>query len=394
MKILVLNTGSSTVKFSLIESEGEQTLVEGLEDWSASPARFTLKRAGAEPVISQQPANDSASAVKQVLSELTKLLGGTHDVAAVGHRVVHGGPNHVRSERITDATRASLEQLREMAPLHNRVNLDGIRAAEQAWPDVPQIAVFDTAFHATLSETARTYPVPSQWTNDWGLRRYGFHGISVAYCTGRATQMLGRQPEGLRLVVCHLGNGCSVTGVRDGKSVDTSMGYTPLDGLMMGTRSGSVDPGLLIHALREKGLNADDLERILNRESGLLGVSGVSGDMRAVAEAASKGNDKARLAIAIFVHRLKQTIGAMTATLGGLDALVFTAGIGEHSAAVREETCRGLEYLGLELDKTANAVCKPDVDIALPGSKARILVIGTREDLMIVREVVRVLKTK
>ena len=255
-----------------------------------------------------------------------------------------------------------------MAPLHNRVNLDGIEAATQAWPTVPQVAVYDTAFHATLAEAVRTYPVPAQWTNDWGLRRYGFHGISVAYCARGAAEMLGHKADGLRLVVCHLGNGASVTAVCDGKSVDTSMGYTPLDGIMMGMRSGSVDPGLLIYTIRHKGLGADDLERILNRESGLLGVSGISGDMRMVEKAANKGDARARLAIDIFVHRLKQTIGAMTTTLGGLDALVFTAGIGEHSATLRAAACRGLEFLGLELDTAKNASCRPDIDIASPNS--------------------------
>jgi acetate kinase len=233
--------------------------------------------------------------------------------------------------------------------------------------------------------------VPYHWTSDWKLRRYGFHGLSVAYCADRAAKMLGTRSASSRLVICHLGNGCSVSAVRDGRSVDTSMGFTPLDGLVMGTRSGSVDPGLLLYVLRHKSLSADDLDRVLNRESGLLGVSGVTSDMRGLSAAASGGNKQAQRALAVFVHRLRQTIGGMAATLGGVDALVFTAGIGEHAADIRAATCAGLEFLGARLDTKANAVCRPDDDVATPDASCRILVIATREDLTIVRETVRVL---
>ncbi len=344
MKVLVINTGSSTVKFGLIESDGEAVLLEGLADWSARPARLEVRRAGASAENRTLDAGRHADAVARILEHLA--LG---DVAAVGHRVVHGGPEFRASVRVTPEVKARLAELTELAPLHVPVNLEGIEAAEKALPDVPQVAVFDTAFHATLSEVARTYAIPYDWTTQ-GLRRYGFHGLSHAYCAGRAEQLLGRGPAGLRLILCHLGNGASLCAVRDGVSVDTSMGFTPLEGIVMGTRSGSVDPGLLVHVLRRKGLTADDLDRVLNRASGLLGVSGVSGDMRQVQEAAKAGNVRARLAFDVFVHRLRQGIGAMAATLGGLDALVFTAGIGEHSAEVRAAACRGLEFLGLEID--------------------------------------------
>jgi acetate kinase len=257
---------------------------------------------------------------------------------------------------------------------------------------VPQVAVFDTAFHATIPPAGRTYALPYAWTTDWGLRRYGFHGISHAYCAGRAAEMLRRDPaRGLRLVICHLGNGCSVSAVRDGTCRETSMGFTPLEGLMMGTRSGSVDPGLLLHVLRRKGVSAEQLDQVLNHESGLLGVSGVASDMRQVLAAAAAGNPRAELALEIFALRVRQTVGAMTATLGGIDALVFTAGVGEHAAEVRARACAGLECLGLELDPTANAQCRPDADVATAGSRGRILVIATREELVIMRETVRTL---
>ena len=370
MNVLVLNTGSSTVKYSLLESDSEQTLLEDQLDW-----------AGADP----------SSALAQVLTELAERLRGT-TVAAVGHRVVHGGAAHTRSERVTDALLNSLSGLAELAPLHNPLNVEGMRAARKAWPDVPHVAVFDTAFHATIPEEARTYPVPSRWTQEWAIRRYGFHGLSVAYCADRAARILRRTPDGLRLIVAHLGNGVSLTAVRDGRSIDTTMGFTPLEGVMMGTRSGSVDPGALLYLLRHKGLSVDDLDRALNRESGLLGVSGDSGDMRQVQEAAKGGSARARLALEMYGHRLRQAIGALAATLGGLDVLVFTAGIGEHSAAMRAAACRGLEFMGVQLDDRANTACKPDADVAAASSKVRVLVIATREDLTIVRETVRVVR--
>jgi acetate kinase len=389
MKILVLNAGSSTVKFSVIESEGELPLLDGVADWSSRPARLTVRRSQAEPEVHTLPEVGHGVAVTRILQRLHEQQA---DIAGIGHRIVHGGPVYTTSVRITPEVKARLAELTDLAPLHVPVNLEGIESAEAAWPEVPQVAVFDTAFHATLSEAARTYPVPYAWTHDWQLRRYGFHGLSHAYCADRAARMLGRDPGGLRLVIAHLGNGCSMTAVRGGVCVDTSMGFTPLDGLMMGTRSGAVDPGLLLYVLRHKGLTADDLDRVLNRESGLLGVSGVSGDMRQVQEAAHKGDARAVLALDVYVHRLRKTIGAMAVTLGGVDALVFTAGVGEHAAAIREAACRGLECLGLQLDADRNAHCNPDADVATPGSRGRILVVATREDLTIVRETVRVLR--
>ena len=394
MKVLVCNAGSSTLKFSLFEAEQEQLLADGLIDWTTKPARLRLRRAGQNEVRAELMVAKHADAITRILDDLqsgssSSLRRGT-DVHAVGHRVVHGGDRYSAAVRITPEVKRAIGELAELAPLHNPASLECITAFENALPGVPQVAAFDTAFHATLPEAARTYPVPRQWTHDWRIRRYGFHGLSHAYCTDRATEMIGRSD--LRLIVAHLGNGASVSAVHDGVCVETSMGFTPLEGLMMGTRSGNVDPGVLIYLLRHKGLDADLLDRALNHESGLLGVSGVSSDMRQVL-AALPQNPDARLAIDIYVHRVRQTIGAMAATLGGVDGLVFTAGVGENSPEIRERACENLGFLGLTLSRNANRECKPDADIAAPGSPGRILVIATREDLTIVRATRQLIST-
>ncbi len=410
MKILVCNAGSSTLKFSLFEAEDERLLADGLIDWTTRPAQLTLRRAaplpqgegsdrtvGQREVRAELTVGQHADAIARILNDLqtgpSAPLRGQSDLQAVGHRVVHGGDRYSAAVRITAEVKRTIGELAELAPLHNPASLQCIMAMEQVLPTVPQVAAFDTAFHATLSETARTYAVPRKWTRDWSIRRYGFHGLSHSYCAGRAAQMISkgreargeRRPQPLRLIIAHLGNGASVSAVRDGVCVDTSMGFTPLEGLMMGTRSGTVDPGLLIYLLRQKGLDADRLDHALNHESGLLGVSGVSSDMRQVLAALPHQAD-ARLAIDMYVHRIRQTIGAMAAALGGVDGLAFTAGVGENSPQIRERVCENLGFLGLTLDRNANRECKPDADIAAPASPARILVIATREDLTIVRE--------
>jgi acetate kinase len=392
--VLVLNTGSSSLKYSLFESAGERLLGDGIADWSRQPARLTVRRPGHADTRCELTLNHHGDAVRRVLTELTSgpepLLRNLSEIAAVGHRVVHGGSRYTASVLVTPKVKRAIGELSELAPLHNTANLDGIEAAETALPGVPQVVAFDTAFHATMPPAAHVYPLPYAWYSEWGLRRYGFHGLSHAYCTTRAAEMLKKPTVG-RLVICHLGNGCSVSAVADGRCVDTSMGFTPLDGLMMGTRSGSVDPGLLLYVLRRRGQSADDLDRVLNKESGLLGVSGLSSDMRQLLAAIRDGNERARLALDIYAHRVRQTIGAMTATLGGIDALVFTAGIGENAAEVRARICTGLEGLGLLLDAAANGRCRPDADVAAADSPGRILILATREDLMIVREAVRLL---
>ena len=310
-------------------------------------------------------------------------------MAAVGHRIVHGGDFHT-SVHITSAVRERISALAELAPLHNPPGLETLAAAESLLPDVPHVAVFDTAFHATLPAAAHTYPLPYVWTEDFGIRRYGFHGLSHAYCAGRAAELLARPVEELRLVICHLGHGCSASAVLHGRSLDTTMGFTPLDGLMMATRSGSLDPGILTHIQLKRGLDARAIEEALNRFSGLRGVSGISGDMREVLAAARAGHQRARLAVDLYAHRVRQAIGALVVTLAGIDALVFTAGVGENSAEIRAATCLGLGCLGLELDADANARCRPDADVARRNAVARILVLAAREDLAMLSDVVRV----
>jgi acetate kinase len=267
-------------------------------------------------------------------------------------------------------------------------------AAEELLPDVPHVAVFDTTFHATLTPDAYTYPVPHKWTDQWGIRRFGFHGLSHAYCARRAAEMLGQGADDARFVICHLGHGCSVAAVRGRRCVDTTMGFTPLDGLMMATRSGSIDPGIVLHVQQHHGVTVEEVEASLNRKSGLLGVSGVAGDMRQVCAAAAAGNERACLAIAMYTRRVRQAIGAFTVTLGGVDALVFTAGVGENSSEIRKDICTGLECLGLRLSRAANETCKPDADISSDNSQGRILVIATREDITMLREIVKVLAGK
>ena len=332
------------------------------------------------------PWKGHAQAVKRFVADLPDRSA----LAAVGHRVVHGG-QFTSSVRITPEIRSRIMALVDLAPLHNPPSLETLAAAEAELPGVPQVAVFDTSFHATLPPEAYTYPVPESWRRDWGIRRFGFHGLSHAYCARRAAEMLRRPAEELRLVICHLGHGCSAAAVCGGRSVDTTMGFTPLEGLMMATRSGSIDPSIVLHVQQHHGLTAEQVETALNHESGLLGVSGISADMRQVLAAAREGQDRAQLALAVYARRIRQAIGALAVTMGGLDALVFTAGVGEHAGEVREATCVGLECLGLELSAEANSVCRPDADVAASSSRARILVIATREDLTMLHEVLQVL---
>ena len=383
-KILVCNAGSSSLKFSLFDAEDEVLLADGAIDWLRKPAQLVFRAANRPELREELKVKKHADAVARILDDLqTADLLCPDELQAVGHRVVHGGDRYTSAVRIDAEVKRTIQELTELAPLHNPASLEGIDALEQVLPNVPQVATFDTAFHATLPEAARTYPLPQKWTREWGIRRYGFHGLSHSYCSTEVTKRIGR--PNLRVVIAHLGNGASVSAVRDGVCVDTSMGFTPLEGLMMATRSGTIDPGLLIYLLRRKGLDIQELDNALNHESGLLGVSGLSSDLRQILSELPHNPD-ARLAVDVYVHRIVQTIGAMTATLGGIDALVFTAGVGERSAEIRKRVCEKLKYLGLELDSAANENSQPDCDIATPASAARILVISTREDLTIMRE--------
>jgi acetate kinase len=371
LALLILNAGSSSLKFSVIDPDNLHVWTQGtieLQTGYGDAVQHAI--ADAESVAR----SDRAAAI-----------------VALAHRVVHGGTRFIEAVRITPKVRAALNQLTELAPLHNPPSLEAIDAALAELPAKPHVAVFDTAFHATILPESRTYPLPYEWSERWGLRRFGFHGLNHEYCAQRAAEMLRRSPDGLRLVVAHLGSGASVTAIADGQSVDTSMGFTPLEGLMMGTRSGSIDPGLLLHLERTCGVSAEELDRVLNHESGLLGVSGVSSDMRSVVDAAGAGNERAALAVRMFVHRARQAIGAMAVTLGRVDALVFTAGIGEHSPRIRAAICDGLSLLGLELDADLNASTRPDGVVSSSTSRGTILVITAREDVTMARAAMRCL---
>jgi acetate kinase len=405
VSILVINAGSSSLKFGLFDSAAALTLASGLVDWRGRQDMATLSLQVKDQAESrrQLTVSDFNNAAEHVLRAL-KDAGLTGDdretIAAVGHRVVHGGARFRESVRIDDTVKQGIRELAELAPLHNPPALAAINASEAALPSVPHIAIFDTSFFATLPPSAFIYPLPYAWYTDWGVRRFGFHGISHAYCAQRAAEMLAQRrtdcqsipqpPSGSRLIVCHLGNGCSATAIRDGAAVATTMGFTPMEGLMMGSRSGSVDPGVLLHVQRHHGLSVDELDQALNHESGLCGVSGVSSDYRQVEASGHQGNERARLALEIYAGRVRATIGALAVTLGGVDALVFTAGVGEHSASLREAACQGLECVGLQLDPQRNKTCVPDTDIAAAESRGRILAIHTREELMIARETRRV----
>lgn len=397
MKILVLNAGSSSQKSALYEvgetlpQQVPEPLWQAYVEWSGkdASARLVATTAAGGRVERESPAGDRDAIIRAMLEMLwsgpTQVIRDGSEIGVVGHRVVHGGPDFAQSVRVTPEVRAAIGRLAEFAPLHNRPNLEGIEAIERVLGNVPQVAVFDTAFHARLPEVAKVYPGPYAWYEQ-GIRRYGFHGISHQYCAERAAELLGRDLASLRLITCHLGGGCSLAAIRDGRSVDTTMGFTPLDGLMMGSRSGSVDPSILTYLLREQGATADSLDDTLNHQSGLKGISGISSDIRDVMAARARGDTRAALAFDLFVYRLRLGIGAMLAALGGADALVFTAGIGEHVAAVRSEACAAFGYTGMALDEGRNAQSPADADVASAESRVRVLVIHTEEDWMIARD--------
>ncbi len=396
MNVLLFNAGSSSLKATLMASTDGTVVARAVADWAGSETHYQYTGPDGRQRSETVPWTGQGKAVSRVISDLTRAepvaLAKPSALVAVGHRVVHGGP-FTSSVLITPDVRSRITALSDLAPLHNPPSLETLAAAEAELPRVPHVAVFDTAFHATLPPESWTYPVPAMWTRDWGIRRFGFHGLSHAYCSRRAFEMLGRPAQGLRLVICHLGHGCSASAVRDGRCIDTTMGFTPLEGLMMGTRSGSIDPSIVLHAQEHHGLTAKQVEAALNHDSGLLGVSGISADMRAVLEAAKTGHHGALLALAIYTHRVRQAVGALAVTLGGVDALIFTAGVGEHASEVRKRICDGLECLGLELDSAANANCQPDAVVSRSNSRGRILVIASREDVTMHREVIQVVGT-
>jgi acetate kinase len=400
MKILVLNAGSSSQKsrfYDLADALPEHPPVplwEADADWSEHPGVTELKITTAHSQTHQEElrTNSRPQVIEHLLQTLwsgsAQVLAHPSDLDVVGHRVVHGGPEYHQSTKVTPAVKDAIKRWASIAPVHNLANLEGIEVLERILPSVPQVAVFDTAFHSQMPLPAVVYPVPYEWFEQ-GIRRYGFHGISHQYCAHRAAQLLGKDLEPLRLITCHLGNGCSLAAIFQGRSIDTTMGFTPLEGLMMGSRSGSVDPGLLLYLLRQKGYSAEQLDTTLNKASGLQGVSGVSNDMREILHAMAQGHTRARLAFDVFVYRLRLYIGAMLAALGGIDALVFTGGIGEHAATIRARVCRDAHGLGLALDEAANQAGGPR--ISGEGSAVSGWVIPTDENLMVARHTRRLL---
>ena len=405
MNVLVLNSGSSSQTSCLYEigdtlpDDPPPSVWEGKIEWANDndnkndQAQYSIKTSrgvSRKYVTSGSSRREDIEGLLQNLwSGETQVISGPSEINVVGHRVVHGGPQHFEPSIVTAEVKSAIEGVSAFAPLHNHAELEGMEIAAKLLGPVPQIAVFDTGFHRTMPLSAATYAGPYEWFEQ-GIRRYGFHGINHQYCAQRAAHLLGKNLNSLKLVTCHLGNGCSLAAIREGQSVDTTMGFTPLEGLMMGTRSGSVDPGILTYLIRQRQFSGQQLDEVLNQKSGLLGVSGISSDMREILAASKSGHQRAKLAVDMYVHRLRQGIGAMISVLGGVDALIFTAGVGENSPEVRAAVCDNFAFLGLRLDQGKN-VQSPldndvDVDISALDASVRVLVIHAQEDWMIARE--------
>ncbi len=404
MKILVLNSGSSSQKSSLYEIgkslplEPPEPIWQAKAEWNGDQAEVSIQTSSGAKLEEKRKIESREKALESLLDSLwsgkTSAISSPSEISVVGHRVVNGGPEFKQPTVVTPEVRASIARMSAFAPLHNRAELGGMELIERKFGGTMQVAVFDTGFHGRMPEAAFVYPGPYEWLAQ-GIRRYGFHGINHEYCAGRAAQLIGKDLRSLKLVTCHLGNGCSLAAVQNGHSVDTTMGFTPLEGLMMGTRSGSIDPGILTYLLRQGHFTGEQFDDLLNKKSGLLGVSGISGDMREIVKGMKVGRGRAKLAFDIFVHRLRSGIGAMISVLGGIDALIFSAGIGENSPEVRQGACSNFEYLNLKLDpkKNERAAAK-DHDIASAESTVRVLVIRAQEDWAIARSCRRLASVK
>jgi acetate kinase len=392
VKILVLNAGSSSIKFELFDMPAETIEVRGLMQRIGEKESHLGWKVGAEAKSIARHVPDHAAGLRLILDELG-VGKGSVEIGAVGHRVVHGGEAFAETVLITPEVEQAIDKHAALAPLHNPPNLLGIRVARELLPGVPQVGVFDTAFHQTVPAHAYLYPLPYDLYTELGVRRYGFHGTSHKYVSERAAEMLGRPLAKTNVITCHLGNGASVTAVEGGKSVDTSMGLTPLEGLAMGTRSGDIDPAILPFLERVRGMKLADIDTMLNKKSGLLGLSGLSNDMRALLAAEAEGNARAKVALDVYAYRVKKYVGAYAAALGEVHAVVFTAGVGENSAPIRERILTGLAPLGIEIDRAKNAATiGVEADVATPASRTRVLVVPTREELAIARDTYRVAK--
>ena len=393
MLILAVNVGSSSLKFQLLEMPEEHVVASGLvERIGFENGIFTIDARGEKrKKILNIP--DQHSAVQLLLDALLRLniVDRLEDIKGIGHRVVHGGELFTDSVLIDDDVMEKIERLNDLAPLHNPANVDGIKAFRDVLPDVPMVAVFDTAFHQTMEEEAYLYPVPYSWYTDYKVRRYGFHGTSHRYVAERAIELLGKPKEETRLITCHIGSGCSITAIQGGRSIDTSMGFTPLAGVMMGTRSGDIDPSIIPYMMEQTNLSIQDVIQALNKDSGLQGISGISSDMRDILESMKANDERAIRAFNLFVKRICDFIGSYFIELGGLDAIVFTAGIGENSAETREAIVRRLGALGIELDPEANQIRGKEAVISTPDSKVKVFVIPTNEEIVIARDTMRLI---
>ncbi len=388
MNILVINAGSSSLKYQLLNPETQQVLAKGLCERIGIDGKFTYKPEGKQAVKEADVAMPTHNeAIKAVLDALVDpangVIGSMKEIDAVGHRVVHGGEKFARSVLITDEVMAAIEECNPLAPLHNPANIIGIKACQALMPGTPMVAVFDTAFHQTMPAAAYMYALPYEYYEKDKVRRYGFHGTSHKYVTQRAAEMLGKPIEELKLISCHLGNGSSIAAVDGGKSVDTSMGFTPLAGLPMGTRCGDIDAGILQYLMNKYGMDIDKMLNVLNKKSGVEGLSCVSSDFRDLENAAAEGNEKAELAQKKFAYEVRKYVGAYAAAMGGVDAVIFTAGVGENDKVIRAMSCEGLEFMGLKLDAAANDVRGKETVISAADSKVKVLLIPTNEELMI-----------
>ena len=392
MNVLVINCGSSSLKFQLINSESKAVLAKGLCERIGIDGRLTYQPAGGEKNVSEKAMPTHTEAIQFVIDALTDADTGVvkslDEIGAVGHRVVHGGEKFAKSVVVTPEVKAAIAECNDLAPLHNPANLIGIEACESLMPGTPQVVVFDTAFHQTMPEKAYMYGLPYEYYEKYKVRRYGFHGTSHSFVSKRVAEIVGKPYNATKTIVCHLGNGASVSAVLNGESVDTSMGLTPLEGLVMGTRSGDIDPAIMEFIAKKENLDIAGIMNVLNKKSGVEGVSGVSSDFRDLEAAAKAGNKRAELAIDVFAYRVAKYVGAYTAAMNGVDNIVFTAGIGENCALVRTKVCSYLGYLGITIDEEANGKRGEEIVISTPDSKVKVLVVPTNEELAIARETV------